>query len=99
MMVTVTDVPEAGRYEARVDGARAGLVTYRREGGQVVLLHTEVGESYEGKGVGSALARAALDGARSTGLRVVPECPFIAGWIARHPDYADLVADSSNPTG
>ncbi|MFY7069341.1 GNAT family N-acetyltransferase [Nocardiopsis changdeensis] len=44
-----------------------------------------------GQGVGSALARAALDEARAANLRVLATCPFFAGWIARHPDYQDLL--------
>jgi len=57
----------------------------------MVLVHTEVPESAEGKGVGSALARAALDHARREDLSVVPRCPFMASYIRRHPEYGDLV--------
>ncbi|WP_442791381.1 GNAT family N-acetyltransferase [Micromonospora sp. NBC_01739] len=49
---------------------------------------------YEGRGVGAALARAALDEARTANLRVLATCPFIAGWIARHPEYQDLLYQS-----
>ena len=49
-------------------------------------------DDYEGQGAGSQLAREALDDVRRRGLGVVALCPFIAGWIERHPDYADLVA-------
>ena len=76
-----------------MDGELLGTARYERREDVVVLTHTEVDPAAEGKGVGSALARAALDGARAAGLRVVPQCPFIATWIERHPDYADLVAD------
>ena len=49
----------------------------------------------EGKGVGSALARQALDAVRADGeLRVVPLCPFIKEWIDRHPAYQSLVDPS-----
>ena len=91
MTVTVADAPGRARYEASVDGGLAGFVVYRRQPGVITLVHTEVDPDYEGKGVGSALARAALDQARTAGIRVVPACPFIAGWIDHHPDYADLV--------
>ncbi|MGY1641240.1 GNAT family N-acetyltransferase [Geodermatophilus sp. SYSU D00703] len=91
MELTVTDVPEADRYEVR-DGDRVlGLAAYRRHGDRVVFTHTEVDPDQEGSGVGSTLARGALDDVRARGLRAVPRCPFIRGWIARHPDYADLV--------
>jgi hypothetical protein len=35
--------------------------------------------------------RAALDDVRSRGGTVVPLCPFVRGWIERHPEYRDLV--------
>ncbi|WP_017581292.1 GNAT family N-acetyltransferase [Nocardiopsis valliformis] len=93
MAVEVSDVPEANRYEARVDGASgaAGLVQYIRTDELVAFVHTEVSPEYEGRGVGSALVRTALDEARSAGLGVLPTCPYFAGWIARHPEYRDLV--------
>jgi uncharacterized protein len=56
----------------------------------VLFTHTEVDTRYEGRGVGSALARAALDDVRRQGKLVIAQCPFIAGYIQRHPEYADL---------
>lgn len=96
MAVEVSDVPEAKRYEARVDGAPevAGVAEYIRTTELVAFVHTEVAPEYEGRGVGSALVRTALDEARAAGLRVLPTCPFFAGWIARHPEYRDLVYQS-----
>jgi len=91
--VTVRDVPEHHRYEAELDGKQVGLTAYRLIGDAVVFTHTEVDPSAEGHGVGGALAQYALDDVRARGLAVVPLCPFIKGWIERHPDYADLVTD------
>jgi predicted GNAT family acetyltransferase len=90
--VDVRDAPQRSRFEADLDGRPAGYVTYRRSPGRITFIHTEVDDRYEGHGVGGALARYALDAARAEGLTVVPRCPFLAGWIDRHPDYADLVA-------
>ena len=90
--VQTTDNAEEQRYEARVDGGLAGFAQYRVEGDRVVFTHTEVDDAYEGQGVGSSLARAALDDVRASGRSVVPECEFIRGWIDKHPAYADLVA-------
>jgi predicted GNAT family acetyltransferase len=87
----VTDVPAKHRYEARVGGDLAGLTAYLRAPQIVAFVHTEVEDAYEGRGIGSAMARAALDEARAQHLRVVAICPFIAGWIERHPEYQDLV--------
>ncbi|GGV42802.1 N-acetyltransferase [Actinomadura cremea] len=96
MAVEVSDVPEAKRYEARVDGEPevAGVAEYIRTTELVAFVHTEVAPEYEGRGVGSALVRTALDEARAAGLGVLPTCPFFAGWIARHPEYRDLLYQS-----
>ncbi|GAA2297747.1 GNAT family N-acetyltransferase [Actinomadura sp. NPDC048955] len=91
MSTEITDNAEQGRYEIRLDGDLAGFAEYERGEGAVVFTHTEVDSAFEGKGVGSALARGALDDVRSQGLSVVPLCPFIKKWILRHPDYKDLV--------
>ncbi|MFD6290283.1 GNAT family N-acetyltransferase [Streptomyces sp. NPDC060205] len=93
MAVEVSDAPEAQRYEARLDGASevAGYAQYIRTTELIAFVHTEVSPECEGKGVGSALVRASLDEARAAGLRVLATCPFYAGWIARHPEYGDLL--------
>jgi len=91
MSPQVHDDPERSWYEARVDDRRAGVAAYRLREGVITFTHTVVEDAYEGQGIGGALARAALDDARRRGLAVVPRCPFIAAWIERHPDYADLV--------
>ena len=95
MEITVTDVPEAGRYEARAGDRVLGLAAYQRRGEQVVFTHTEVDPDAEGGGVGGTLVRGALDDVRAHGLRVVPRCSFVRGYIERHPDYADLVDAST----
>ena len=57
----------------------------------MIFTHTEIDDAFEGQGLGSTLAKAALADAREHGLRVVPLCPFIAGYIKKHPEYTDLV--------
>ncbi|WP_225845319.1 GNAT family N-acetyltransferase [Streptomyces sp. HPF1205] len=88
--VAVTDVPHDHRYEARVGEEVAGMASYIRTPKLIAFVHTEVDDAYEGRGIGSALARAALDDARAQGVRVLAICPFIKGWIAKHPEYQDL---------
>ena len=90
----VVDVPEASRYELRLGGKLVALAAYRRREGRIAFTHTEVDESCEGRGFGGRLAKFALDDARRQGLEVVPLCPFIAGYIQRHPEYEQLVASS-----
>jgi uncharacterized protein len=91
MSITVSNVPDKGRWEAREGETLAGLAAYRKADDLVIFTHTVVEDDFAGRGVGSSLARAALDAAREQGLRVRPDCPFIAEWISRHPDYDDLV--------
>ena len=88
----VADAPERSRYEISVDGALAGFAVYRLAPGRIIFVHTEIDHAYAGRGLGGKLARAALDDVRARGLAVQPDCPFIAGWIAKHPDFATLVA-------
>lgn len=75
------------RFETVVDGETAFL-TFHRNGKRITLVHTEVPESLGGKGVGSALARFALDHARTNDLTVIPQCPFVRSYLERHPDEA-----------
>jgi predicted GNAT family acetyltransferase len=90
--VEVRNAPEQSRYEVHVDGRLAGFAAYSLQADTIVFTHTEVDDDLEGQGIGSALARGALDDVRAAGeRRVVPRCPFIAGWIDKHPEYADLV--------
>jgi predicted GNAT family acetyltransferase len=91
--IEVRDEPDESRYAAYVDGELAGYSEYTLDSqrSRIVIEHTEVDDAFEGQGVGSALARGALDDVRRRRLRVVPSCPFVKAWIERHPDYQDLL--------
>ncbi len=88
---TVRDNPARHRFELDADG-HVAFSEYTLDGKILTLRHTEVPKELEGRGIGSRLAKGVLDLARSRGLKVVPRCPFIKGWIGKHPDYADLLA-------
>jgi predicted GNAT family acetyltransferase len=90
--MTVRDNPEKLRYEALVDGRVAGLLFYRAREGELVLVHTEVADEFEGQGIGGRLVAGALDDIRARGLRIVPICPFVKAYLRRHPEYTDLIA-------
>jgi uncharacterized protein len=92
--LTIEDVPERSRFEAQVDEGVAFL-TYRRQSGEMHLLHTEVPDAASGNGVGSRLVRHAAERAREEGLRVVAPCPFASAYLERHPDLADDAAGSA----
>jgi predicted GNAT family acetyltransferase len=85
------------RYELLLDGVRAGLTTYTLGPGEITYLHTEIDPEYQGRGLAGWLAAAVLDDARRRDLVVHPRCPFIRSYIARHAEYADLVAPGFDP--
>jgi uncharacterized protein len=87
----VKDNPEKERYEIVTDEGVAGFVEYHQRPGLIAFVHTEIDPRFEGQGLGSQLARGALDDARARQMSVLPFCPFINGYIAQHPDYVDLV--------
>ncbi len=97
--VVVTRNEDEHRWEARIGEDLAGFAAYQLTDELVVFTHTEVEPAFEGRGVGGALARAALDEVEAEGTRkVMPLCPFIKAWIARHPDYRPMVYGVSTGT-
>jgi len=92
--IVVEDNPDESRYEARIGERILGIAEYELadDRGPIVFVHTEVLPDAEGLGVGSRLARTALDDVRRRGLRLIAECEFIAAYLKRHPEYDDLVA-------
>lgn len=88
----VVDNPAELRYEVWSGDTLAGLIRYTREDDVVTLVHTEVEPAFEGAGIGSALVAGALDDIRAKGKRVRAVCPFVAAYLERHPEYAELVA-------
>ncbi len=97
--VRVTDNPDALRYELHVGEAPAGLISYRLDGDTIALVHTEIVPARREKGLGERLVAAALADIRARGLRVVPLCSFVAAYIRRHPEEADLLAGRPGETG
>jgi uncharacterized protein len=87
----VRDNPDRSQFEFLVDGRRVGYMRYRRLPDGIELIHTEILPQHEGKGYGSALIAAVLASAREEGLDVIPHCPFVRGYIERHPAAVDLV--------
>jgi predicted GNAT family acetyltransferase len=90
MTITVVNVPERQRYEIARGEAVLGFAAYQKTEQLIVFTHTEVDPTLEGQGIGGRLVQGALDDVRHQGLQVLPICPFVHAWMARHPDYADL---------
>jgi predicted GNAT family acetyltransferase len=92
--IEVVDNSEGGRFEVWSGGTLVGRAVYRTEPGKVVFTHTEVDPALQGHGIAQMLAARALDEVRASGRQVVPLCPFVASYIRKHPEYADLVVTS-----
>ena len=91
--VTVTNNTESHRFEVSLGGETA-FAEYNLVDHGMILPHTLVPEVFEGKGVASALAKAALGYAREHALKVIPTCPFMSAYIQKHPEWHDIVHDS-----
>jgi predicted GNAT family acetyltransferase len=92
---TYQDNPSAHRFEALVDGKVAAFAEYNLLSIGVMFTHTEVLPAFEGQGIGSGIAKFALDDVRARGLHAIPVCQFIAGYIRKHTEYLDLVPEES----
>jgi uncharacterized protein len=80
------------RYELFVDDELASVAEYRTEDGRVVFEHSETGVAFRGRGLAAELVGWALDDVRARGLKVVPQCSFVADFIEHHPEYQDLLS-------
>jgi predicted GNAT family acetyltransferase len=87
----IRDNTALSRFELDAGGVTA-YMTYRLAGGVMTLNHTETPVAARGRGMASQLVAGALDEVRRRGLKIVPRCPFVSDFLAKHPEYRDLVA-------
>jgi predicted GNAT family acetyltransferase len=85
----VQDNPGRSRFELETPAGTA-YSGYSLVGELLTIKHTEVPQELEGQGIGSRLARGVLEHARTRGLKVVARCPFVSGYMERHPEFDDL---------
>jgi|SRR5580658_5218586 predicted GNAT family acetyltransferase len=95
MKLNITNNTLKHRFETEI-GAQTAFLNYRLVSGIITLTHTEVPSSLNGRGIGTALAKAALDYAVENHLRVVPRCPFVADYVQAHPQYQSILASTPN---
>lgn len=79
-----------GRFEIGVDGEPAGFTQYVDRDHQRIFFHTEIDERFSGRGLANKLITAALTETRAAGQRIVAVCPFVAAYLKRHDDFADI---------
>lgn len=90
------DNEENHQYEFRI-GNKVPFIEYiKTKNGEIYLTHTQVPAALEGKGVGSQLVEKALKDIERQELRLVPLCPFVAGYIQKHPDWRRIVMKGIN---
>lgn len=90
MTDTVTNNREQQRYELSVDGHIA-FANYRRTDGTVIITHTETPAALRGRGIAAILIKGALEQIRAERMKVVAACGYVADYVAKHPEYSDLV--------
>ncbi|QNS08081.1 GNAT family N-acetyltransferase [Streptomyces xanthii] len=78
------------RYTIEVDGKPAGFTAYRDRDDRRVFFHTEIDDAFAGQGLAAILVREALDDVRAAGKRIVPVCPYVAKFLKKHEEYADI---------
>jgi uncharacterized protein len=66
-------------------GGDVAVLQYERRPGIVVLVHTEVPLPLRRQGIGSLLAKTALESARREGVRVIATCAFVRAYMKKHP--------------
>ena len=91
MSATLANNPAESRFEIAVEGELAGYLAYHVGDGTIDLQHTVVIPSFRGQGLAGMLAERAFEDARAQGLKVIPSCPFVAGWVPDHPEVQDLL--------
>jgi NAD+ kinase len=87
----VVDSFERSQYEVLLGGEIAGTLQYLRGPGHIELLHTEIDQAFQGRGLAGRLAGGALDDIRARAGRAVVSCPFVTGYLRRHREYEPLV--------
>ncbi len=91
MPSAIRDNTALSRFELDAGGVTA-FMTYRLGDGVITLQHTETPPQARGQGIASRLVAGVLDIVRARGLKVIPRCPFVSAYIAKHPEFSDLLA-------
>jgi uncharacterized protein len=95
--INVTNNKELMRFEVNLTGELA-FIEYKFYKGDIAFMHSLVPESFRGKGVGTTLARAALEYANTEKLKVILYCPFVSKFVKEHAEYQHLVDVNFNPS-
>ena len=92
MSVDIAHDATRRRFETTVDGEHCAL-DYELSNGVMTITHVRVPDAVSGRGIAASLTEAALTTARAARWRVVPQCPYAAAFVKRHPAWNDILAD------
>ncbi|HMP94156.1 MAG TPA: GNAT family N-acetyltransferase [Phnomibacter sp.] len=90
-MVQVTHNSQAQQFEVSLPDGGLATMVYRHYKGNIAFMHTHVPEAYEGQGIAAAMAQKALQWVQSQGKKIMLYCPYVSGYVKRHPEYHPLV--------
>lgn len=78
-------------FEVLLDDGEYAFIEYRWYKKDLALMHTIVPEDKQHMGIAGQLAKFALEYAKVNNLKVLVYCPYVAGYLKKHPEYATLV--------
>lgn len=90
-MTDVRHLASQLRFETG-DESSPAFLEYEIEDGRLTIAHTFVPPAFRGRGVAESLTRAALEFARTAGLKVDARCAYAEAFLRRHAEFADLRA-------
>lgn len=89
MPIPVKHNAEESRFEATVDGQLC-VADYERAGDVLVMTHTLVPPSLQGRGIAGEIVGFAMEHARRHGLKIEPQCAYVRSYMRKHPDTQSL---------
>lgn len=93
MEIELIDNTDKSRFEVEIKDKMA-IMDYKKKDNKLYILHTEVPKEFEGKGIASAMVKKVLNLIKEKDMKLVSLCPFVSGYIKRHPEYKSLVANA-----
>lgn len=88
---TLVHNKEKQQFEFHIEGAMA-LIAYRWKGNDIMLIHTEVPVSLEGRGIASNLVLQVFQFVEKNDIKIIPLCPFVVAYLKRHTEWNRIVA-------
>lgn len=91
MLIQQENDQHKGRFFIQENGKDLAEMTYNWHHGVMVIMHTEVDPSLEGRGIGKRLVHAGVAYAREHKVSIRPICPYAKKVLERSPEYADVL--------